>query len=156
MSSSYNARRKQNGLLGCRLPRVASAAAAIARHWQELGGLGAVPFAIPAASSGARPWNGSVGPYGQPLGPAGMAHPGYLPPPPAAAASDTGLQPAMQQGLHQQAAQQLESRHSANPDGALPASDFADRSVFVSILAVRNFAVPPPAHSCQCICALSS
>ena len=34
-----------------RSPRVATAAAALARHWQELGGLGAVPFAVPAPSS---------------------------------------------------------------------------------------------------------
>ena len=122
----------------CRHPKIASAAAAIARHWQELGGLGGVPFAMPSTLPGAKPLKGSMGPYGHPLGPptSGAAHPSYLPPPPpsSTASPHSALQPALlppQQQQQQQPAQQLESRPSANSEGGPGESGFGDRSVVV-------------------------
>lgn len=64
----------------CRLPRVASAAAAIARHWQQLGGLGGLPFAIPAMHPSSRPLKGSMPPPAHLMAPMGKfsagTHPG--------------------------------------------------------------------------------
>ncbi|KAL0034616.1 hypothetical protein WJX79_010733 [Trebouxia sp. C0005] len=120
-----------------RLPRIASAAAAMARHWQELGGLGAVPLALPFASPGARPSKGLAVPYGQYLAPPGAAHSAYLPPPPASSnaiasepgfAGSTGMQPAAQDPQDQQPAQYLQHSSAAHSDAGPSASGFGDRS----------------------------
>ena len=89
-----------------------------------------------------------MAPYGNPLGPSGIAHEGMLPPPPAgssALASGGGVGPdmtlhaAMQQGMAQQPGYQLESRNSANSDAAVgagygnSASEFGDRSVVIQL-----------------------
>lgn len=126
----------------CRLPRIASAAAAMARHWQELGGLGAVPFALPSTSPGARPSKGLAVPYGQLLGPLGAAHSAYLPPPPASSnavasepgfAGSTRMQPAMQYPQDQQPAQYLQHSLAVNSDAGPSASGFGDRSVVTHV-----------------------
>ena len=126
----------------CRLPRIASAAAAMARHWQELGGLGAVPFALPSASPAARPSKGLAVPYGQYLGPPGAAHSAYLPPPPASSnavasepgfAGSTGMQHAAQYPQDQQPVQYLHHRLAVNSDAGPSASGFGDRSVVTRV-----------------------
>ncbi|KAL0029923.1 hypothetical protein WJX77_007833 [Trebouxia sp. C0004] len=102
-----------------RLPRIASAAAAMARHWQELGGLGAVPFALSSATPGPRPSKGLAVPYGHYLGPPDAAHSAYLSPPPASSnavaseprfAGSAGMQPAAQYPQDQQPTQYLQHR----------------------------------------------
>lgn len=81
----------------CRLPRVASAAAAIACHWQQLGGLGGVPFAIPALYPSSRPSKGSIPPAAHLMAPTGM------PTAPNAAAHSAGQGPSILEAREGQA-----------------------------------------------------
>ena len=110
--------------LGCRLPRVASAAAAIARHWQQLGGLGGVPFAIPAIHPSSRPSKGSMPPPAHLMAPMGKPNAGaHL------TAQDTsvpgsgeGQDLLLQQGQGQRLLHPGGARGVPHSDGLLPAS----------------------------------
>lgn len=97
----------------CRLPRVASAAAAIARHWQQLGGLGGLPFAIPAMHPSSRPSKGSMPPPAHLMAPMGKFNAGTHPG--AQRASIPGSREG--QGLLLQQGQDQRLLHPGEPQG---------------------------------------
>ncbi|KAL3137975.1 hypothetical protein ABBQ38_005218 [Trebouxia sp. C0009 RCD-2024] len=96
-----------------RLPRVASAAAAIARHWQQLGGLGGLPFAIPAMHPSSRPSKGSMPPPAHLMAPMGKFNAGTHPG--AQRASIPGSREG--QGLLLQQGQDQRLLHPGEPQG---------------------------------------
>ena len=127
----------------CRLPRVASAAAAIARHWQELGGLGGVPFALPAVSSSGRPSKGFLPPSAHLMPPTGIPNAAPAAPRPAGQGTsgakmgqDVLLQRAQDQRLSQPSGSQGGSQGSGHSEGVLAASQSTGSRDFV----VRYFA----------------
>ena len=122
--------------LACRLPRVAAAAAAIACHWQQLGGLGGVPFALPASSPSSRPSKGTLLPSAHQMGSVGRptAAPHPVGQGSSASGATKGQDLALSEGQDQRLMHLIDSRGvgrgGSHSDGALthPGShEVADR-----------------------------
>ena len=121
--------------LACRLPRVAAAAAAIACHWQQLGGLGGVPFALPALSPSGRPSKGTLLPSAHQTGSTGLptatsaaAHP--LGQGTSSSGATKGQDLALPQGQDQRLMHPMDSQGGGHSDGVLTSSgshEVADR-----------------------------
>lgn len=116
-----------------RTPRVVAAAGALARHWQELGGLGGVPFAVPAFSSANRLTKGPTLPSAHLMAPINMPNAAYPPANPAGNGAYTsggmmGQLAALQQGNDQRSLQHTDSRSSVHSHATLGASQSAGSS----------------------------